>query len=85
MRAAIDVEAAMAPLTWRSRAPNLRSGKKMLESSPGARHGVGARCQDRGEMCLERFRAQLRSTQMGNPGSRDHENTKERKGERGLN
>ena len=37
-----DLEAAVASLTGQSRASNLRSGKKMPETSPGARHG-GAR------------------------------------------
>lgn len=43
LRAEGDLEAAVASLTGQSRASNRLSGKKMPETSPGARRG-GARC-----------------------------------------
>ncbi len=67
LRAEADLEAAAASLTGQSRASNLLSGKKMPEKSPGARRR-GGDVKIGSEIGLERFQAQLSSTQMGNPG-----------------
>jgi len=68
LRAEGDLEAAAASLTGQSRASNLLSSKKMPEKSPTARRGGGRDAKTGSEVGLERFQAQLSSTQMGNPG-----------------
>jgi hypothetical protein len=64
LRAEGDLEASGASLTGQSRASNRLSGKKMPEGSPGARRG-GRDVKIGSEIGLERFQAQLSSTQMG--------------------